>query len=154
MLDQANILLLKSCRAHTGLWVISTIAIAVPSAIVLLLSYDNNGIQSSAGTQDSNNNLRKERSIVGGHTPGYGVIETSGDILDPISLNITLKNAAVDPVKYLHEFDYGRVVGSWMLRSHSQHQEIKEKKDISVNIFVIGGFAVGIAIMYVTGLLV
>jgi zinc transporter, ZIP family len=45
-------------------------------------------------------------------------------------------------------------VGSWMLRSHNQHQEIKEKKVISVNIFVIGGFAVGMAIMYVTGLLV
>jgi zinc transporter, ZIP family len=45
-------------------------------------------------------------------------------------------------------------VGSWMLRSHNQHQEIKEKKVIPVNRFVIGGFAVGMAIMYVTGLLV
>jgi hypothetical protein len=45
-------------------------------------------------------------------------------------------------------------VGSWMLRSHNQHQEIKEKKVIPVSIFVIGGFAVGMAIMYVTGLLV
>lgn len=45
-------------------------------------------------------------------------------------------------------------VGSWMLRSHNQNQEIKEKKVIPVNIFVIGGFAVGMAIMYVTGLLV
>lgn len=45
-------------------------------------------------------------------------------------------------------------VGSWMLRSHNQNQEIKEKKVIPVNIFVISGFAVGMAIMYVTGLLV
>ena len=45
-------------------------------------------------------------------------------------------------------------VGSWMLRSHNQNQDIKEKKVIPVNIFVIGGFAVGMAIMYVTGLLV
>jgi zinc transporter, ZIP family len=45
-------------------------------------------------------------------------------------------------------------VGSWMLRSHNQHQEIKEKKVIPINIFVISGFAVGMAIMYVTGLLV
>jgi zinc transporter, ZIP family len=45
-------------------------------------------------------------------------------------------------------------VASWMLRSHNQNQEIKEKKVIPVNIFVIGGFAVGMAIMYVTGLLV
>jgi zinc transporter ZupT len=45
-------------------------------------------------------------------------------------------------------------VGSWMLRSHNQNQEIKEKKVIPINIFVIGGFAAGMAIMYVTGLLV
>jgi hypothetical protein len=94
---------------RTRLWLLSTIAIAILSATVLLLSYNNNTIQSLARTQDSNNDLRKERAVVGGHTPGYGVIETSGDILDPISLNITLKNAVVDPMKYLREFNYGRV---------------------------------------------
>jgi FtsP/CotA-like multicopper oxidase with cupredoxin domain len=94
---------------RTRLWLLSTIAIAILSATVLLLSYNNNTIQSSARTQDSNNDLPKERAVVGGHTPGYGVIETSGDILDPISLNITLKNAVVDPMKYLREFNYGRV---------------------------------------------
>jgi manganese oxidase len=94
---------------RTRLWLVSTIAIAILSATVLLLSYNNNTIQSLARTQDSNNDLRKERAVVGGHTPGYGVIETSGDILDPISLNITLKNAVVDPMKYLREFNYGRV---------------------------------------------
>jgi FtsP/CotA-like multicopper oxidase with cupredoxin domain len=94
---------------RTRLWLVSTIAIAILSATVLLLSYNNNIIQSLARTQDSDNDLRKEQAVVGGHTPGYGVIETSGDILDPISLNITLKNAVVDPMKYLREFNYGRV---------------------------------------------
>jgi hypothetical protein len=94
---------------RTRLWLVSTIAIAILSATVLLLSYNNNTIQSLARTQESNNDLRKEQAVVGGHTPGYGVIETSGDILDPISLNITLKNAVVDPMKYLREFNYGRV---------------------------------------------
>jgi zinc transporter, ZIP family len=45
-------------------------------------------------------------------------------------------------------------IGSWMLRSHNQHDEVKEKKTISVNIFIIVGFAAGMTIMYVTGLLV
>jgi zinc transporter, ZIP family len=45
-------------------------------------------------------------------------------------------------------------IGSWMLRSHNQHDEVKEKKAISVNIFIIVGFAAGMTIMYVTGLLV
>jgi FtsP/CotA-like multicopper oxidase with cupredoxin domain len=94
---------------RTRLWLLSTIAIAILSATVLLLSYNHNTVQSIARMQDSNNDLRKERAVVGGHTPGYGVIETSGDILDPISLNITLKNAVVDPMKYLREFNYGRV---------------------------------------------
>ena len=44
-------------------------------------------------------------------------------------------------------------IGSWMLRSHNQYDEVKEKK-ISVNIFIIVGFAAGMTIMYVTGLLV
>jgi hypothetical protein len=91
------------------LWLLSTITIAILSATVLLLSYHNNSTQSLARAQDSNSDLRKERTTVGGHTPGYGVIETSGDILDPISLNITLKDAVVDPMKYLREFNYGRV---------------------------------------------
>jgi manganese oxidase len=91
------------------LWLLSTITIAILSATVLLLSYHNNSIQSLARAQDSNGDLHKERTTVGGHTPGYGVIETSGDILDPISLNITLKDAVVDPMKYLREFNFGRV---------------------------------------------
>jgi zinc transporter, ZIP family len=45
-------------------------------------------------------------------------------------------------------------IGSWMLRSRNQHDEVKEKKAISVNIFIIVGFAAGMTIMYVTGLLV
>jgi zinc transporter, ZIP family len=45
-------------------------------------------------------------------------------------------------------------IGSWMLRSHNQYDEVKEKKAISVNIFIIVGFAAGMTIMYVTGLLV
>jgi zinc transporter ZupT len=45
-------------------------------------------------------------------------------------------------------------IGSWILRSHNQYDKVKEKKAISVNIFIIVGFAVGMTIMYVTGLLV
>jgi hypothetical protein len=45
-------------------------------------------------------------------------------------------------------------IGSWMLRSHNQYDEVKEIRAISVNIFIIVGFAAGMTIMYVTGLLV
>ena len=71
-----------------------------------MISY-NNTSQSLARAQDGNDFSRK--NIVGGHTPGYSILETSGDVLDPISLNVTIKDAVVDPMKYLREFNYGRV---------------------------------------------
>jgi manganese oxidase len=89
------------------LWLFSAIAIAILSTAVLLLSYSNL-IQSSARAQDGVNDFSK-RNIVGGHTPGYNILETSGDVLDPISLNVTMQDAVVDPMKYLREFNYGRV---------------------------------------------
>jgi FtsP/CotA-like multicopper oxidase with cupredoxin domain len=85
----------------------SAIAIAILSTAVLLLSYSNL-IQSSARAQDGINDFSK-RNIVGGHTPGYNILETSGDVLDPISLNVTIQDAVVDPMKYLRDFNYGRV---------------------------------------------
>jgi hypothetical protein len=95
---------------RTQLWVFSAIAIAIISTAVLLLSYSNNDTLSLVIAQDGNNNdFSKKRTFVGGHTPSYSVIETSGDVLDPISLNITIKDAVVDPMKYLREFNYGRV---------------------------------------------
>ena len=89
------------------LWLFSAVAMAILSTAVLLLSYSNL-IQSSARAQDGINDFPK-RNIVGGHTPGYNILETSGDVLDPISLNVTIQDAVVDPMKYLREFNYGRV---------------------------------------------
>lgn len=88
-------------------WLLSALAIAILSTAVLLLSYNNN-TQSLAGAQDANNDF-SNKNIVGGHTPGYNTLETSGDVLDPISLNVTIKDAVVDPMKYLREFNYGKV---------------------------------------------
>jgi zinc transporter, ZIP family len=44
-------------------------------------------------------------------------------------------------------------IGSWVLRSGDDDND-KNKRIISMNIFTIAGFAVGMTIMYVTGLLV
>jgi manganese oxidase len=92
---------------RTRLWLFFAIALAILSTAVLLLSYNNN-FQSSARAQDGTNDF-PDRNIVGGHTPGYNILETSGDVLDPISLNVTIKDAVVDPMKYLREFNYGKV---------------------------------------------
>jgi multicopper oxidase len=49
--------------------------------------------------------------IVGGHVPGYPVATTSGSILDPAQMDVdaNLSNYVDDPMKYLREFNYGRV---------------------------------------------
>ena len=110
MLAWANIYLpviINLIMLRTRLWLFFAIALAILSTAVLLLSYNNNS-QSSAGAQDGTNNF-PDRNIVGGHTPGYNILETSGDVLDPISLNVTIKDAVVDPMKYLREFNYGKV---------------------------------------------
>lgn len=91
---------------RTRFWLLSAIAIAILSTTILLLSYNNN-TQSLAGAQDNNDFSKK--NTVGGHIPGYSILETSGDVLDPISLNVTIKDAVVDPMNYLREFNYGRV---------------------------------------------
>ncbi len=91
----------------TRLWLFSAVAIAILSTSILLLSYNNN-TQSSAGAQNGLDDS-SQRKIVGGHAPGYSTVETTGDALDPISLNVTIKDAVVDPTKYLREFNYGRV---------------------------------------------
>jgi hypothetical protein len=93
--------------SKTHLWLLSAIAIAIVSSVVLLLFYNNN-TQSLARAQDTDNNSSRKK-IVGGHTPGYSIQETSGDVLDPVSINVTIKDAVVDPMKYLREFNYGKV---------------------------------------------
>ncbi len=110
MLAWANIYLpviINLIVLRTRLWLFCAIALAILSTAVLLLSYNNNP-QSSARAQDGTNDF-PDRNIVGGHTPGYNILETSGDVLDPISLNVTIKDAVVDPMKYLREFNYGKV---------------------------------------------
>jgi len=49
---------------------------------------------------------------VGGHTPGYPILQTTGDVLDPTSLTINPETAVIDPDKYLREFNYGTVTNS------------------------------------------
>ena len=46
---------------------------------------------------------------IGGHVPGYGTFKTTGSVLDPTLNPTDPKNSVVDPMKFLREFNYGRV---------------------------------------------
>lgn len=56
---------------------------------------------------DSESGLR----IIGSHTPGYPVVSTSGSVLASLQTAVdgNSANAVVDPMKYLREFNYGKV---------------------------------------------
>ena len=80
---------------------IALVGVAVSIAVVVTFSTAFN--RGSISAQDSS-----KRDNFGGHSPGYPILGTTGDVLDPTSLNIDPKTAVVDPMKYLREFNYGR----------------------------------------------
>ena len=68
-----------------------------------------NSIMSAAQTSDSD--IKSGPKVVGSHTPGYPITTTAGIILDPLQTAVDMNpaNAVVDPMKYLREFNYGKV---------------------------------------------
>jgi manganese oxidase len=51
----------------------------------------------------------KETVVTGGHgSSGYSIIRTSGDVLDSVNAD-ERSDTTIDPMKYLREFNYGRV---------------------------------------------
>lgn len=89
--------------AHSRFVVIFGVMISV---IILGLSLV---LYSRASVNEQNSS---KIDTVGGHTPGYPILSTTGDVLDPTSLNINPETAVVDPFKYLREFNYGTVTNS------------------------------------------
>lgn len=75
---------------------------------------------------------------VGGHTPGYPILRTTGDVLDPTSLTIDEKTAVVDPMKYLREFNYGRISklsNGTAVRDFTIIASDQETKEVSPGVF-------------------
>jgi manganese oxidase len=50
----------------------------------------------------------RETIVTGGHGNGYNTIRTTGDVLDSINAD-ERTDLTIDPMKYLREFNYGRV---------------------------------------------
>lgn len=75
---------------------------------------------------------------LGGHTPGYPIVKTTGDVLDPTSLPIEPKNAPLDPAKYLREFNYGRISkgpNGTTIREFTLIASDQDTKEISPGVF-------------------
>jgi hypothetical protein len=70
------------------------IIVAVITGTIIAAMY-----RSTISAQDSSKTQQ-----LGGHTPGYPLVKTTGDILDPTSVSIYPKSAAVDAAKYHRQF--------------------------------------------------
>ena len=110
---------------------IALVGIAVSIAVVVTFSTAFN--RGSTSAQDSS-----KRDNFGGHSPGYPILGTRGDVLDPTSLNIDPKTAVVDPMKYLREFNYGRtsaLSNGTSLREYTLIASDQLTKEVSPGVF-------------------
>jgi manganese oxidase len=110
--------------------IISVVLMSVVSIGYIIFSSPFN--QFSVVAQD----ISKSKKV-GGHTPGYNILETTGDALDPISLSSSAR-AVVDPMKYLREFNYGRIStlsNGTVLREFTLIASDDKVKEISPGIF-------------------
>jgi manganese oxidase len=110
---------------------IALVGVAVSIAVVVTFSTGLNRGPLSA--QDPS-----KRENFGGHSPGYPILGTTGDVLDPTSLNIDPKTAVVDPMKYLREFNYGRtsaLSNGTSLREFTLIASDQQTKEVSPGVF-------------------
>ena len=110
---------------------IALVGVAVSIAVVVTISTGLN--RGPLNAQDPS-----KRENFGGHSPGYPILGTTGDVLDPTSLNIDPKTAVIDPMKYLREFNYGRTTAlsnGTSLREYMLIASDQQTKEVSPGVF-------------------
>ena len=76
-------------------------------AVLVVTSFNEPQVIAQNGS-DKEKERQNEKIVTGGHGSGYGSIDTSGDVLDSMNQDNTSKTD-IEPMKYLREFNYGRV---------------------------------------------
>ena len=69
---------------------------------------------------------------------GYPTLQTTGDVLDPTSFVINPKTAVVEPMKYLREFNYGKLSASsngTVIRDFTIIASDQQTKEVSPGVF-------------------
>src|SRR5574339_197863 len=103
-------------------------------AISIVVFAISTAVYSKSSLSDQNSS---KLNTFGGHTPGYPTLQTTGDVLDPTSLVINPKNAVVDPMKYLREFNYGKLSTSngTVIRDFKMIASDQQTKEVSPGVF-------------------
>jgi len=112
----------------------SQIAVLFGIAISIVVFSISTAAYSKSSLSDQNSS---KVNTFGGHTPGYPTLQTTGDVLDPTSLVINPKDAVVDPMKYLRDFNYGRLstTSNGTLRDFTMIASDKDTKEVSPGVF-------------------
>jgi hypothetical protein len=113
------------------------VVISIITVVVIVSSWYNiMPFNAAINTQAKDANPRT--NLIGTHTPGYPVFRTSGDVLDPITIPGDSKNAVIDPMKYLREFNYGHVTvlpNGTTMREFTIIASDSEIKEVSPGVF-------------------
>lgn len=94
--------ILKLSKTIVSIVLVSCIIIIVTMASLISAYYPFFQISILGQKMESDSKLITE------HTPGYPSIKSNGDILNPMH-DVLPKNGVVEPMKYLREFNYGKV---------------------------------------------
>ncbi len=111
------------------------IAVLFGIAFSIIIFAISTALYSRSSLSDQNSS---KLDTFGGHTPGYPTLQTTGDVLDPTSLVINPKTAVVDPMKYLREFNYGKLSASsngTVIRDFTMIASDQQTKEVSPGVF-------------------
>jgi FtsP/CotA-like multicopper oxidase with cupredoxin domain len=112
---------------------IIAIAAIVLSIVITIILSTTTHTRNSLSAQDSS-----KQNSTGTHIPGYPVVQTTGNVLDPTTLAIDPKTAVVDPMQYLKEFNYGReskTANGTTVREYTLISSDQESKEVSPGVF-------------------
>lgn len=110
-----------------------TITGIVLSILVTIIFSTTTYTKNYLSAQDSS-----KQNSTGTHIPGYPVVQSKGDILDPTTFTIDVKNAVVDPMKYLKEFNYGSIsknTNGTTVREFTLIASDQDSKEVSPGVF-------------------
>ena len=106
------------------LMAVLTTAFAISSTIQFPVIAQNDSVEEKE--------RQNEKVVTGGHGSGYGSINTSGDVLDSMNED-TRSKMDIDPMKYLREFNYGRVSTNENGTTVREFTVIAEDKNLEVS---------------------
>ena len=101
------------------------------SAVFVVYSFNKLQVIAQNGS-DEDKGGENAKVVTGGHGSGYGSVDTSGDVLDSMSED-SRSTTDMEPMKYLREFNYGRVSTNENGTTVREYTVIAQDKNLEVS---------------------